>query len=55
MQLELTDAERLALHHALKSYLSELREEITKTEKKDWRIDMRAEEEALNAVLRRLG
>jgi hypothetical protein len=54
MQLELSDTERVALQHALKSYVSDLREEITKTEKKDWRIDMHSEEEALNRILARL-
>ncbi len=54
MQLELSEDERRALRAALQSYVSDLREEITKTEKKDWRVDMRADEERLKRIIERL-
>ncbi len=54
MQLELNEEERRTLRGALQSYVSDLREEIVKTEKKEWRVDMRADEERLKRILERL-
>ncbi|MBP8950833.1 MAG: hypothetical protein KBI47_00470 [Armatimonadetes bacterium] len=54
MQLTLTEQERDVLHHALEVYLSELREEIVKTEKRDWKTKLHEEEDLLKQVLERL-
>lgn len=54
MQLELDEEERRALRGALQTYVSDLREEIVKTEKKDWRVEMHAEEERLKGILEKL-
>jgi hypothetical protein len=55
MQLELNEEERRVVRRALEIYLSDLREEIVKTEKHDWRVALHAEEEALKRVIARLG
>lgn len=54
MQLELSEEERQALRAALVTYVSDLREEITKTEKKNWRVALHAEEERLKRIIERL-
>ena len=54
MLLELNDEERLTLKRALESYVSNLREEIVKTQNKDWRIDLHKEKEQLKRMLERL-
>lgn len=55
MQLDLNDEERRALQHALQVYLSDLREEIAKTEKHEWRVGLHAEKDLLQRVVERLG
>lgn len=54
MQLELNEEERRTLRGALETYVSDLREEIVKTEKKNWRVEMHAEGERLKRIIERL-
>jgi hypothetical protein len=54
MSLRLETRERKIVRHALETYLSDLRVEIVKTEKYDWRVSMRQEEKALKRVIARL-
>lgn len=54
MKLELTEEETRILRKALQSYISDLREEVVKTEKHDWRVALHREEEVLKAILSRL-
>jgi hypothetical protein len=54
MQLEMNDEQRGFVLHALKSYLSDLREEIVRTNKHDWLQELHKEEQALNWVIERL-
>ena len=51
MQLELNEEERRTVRHALEVYLSDLREEIVKTEKHEWRVGLHAEEDVLKRVI----
>lgn len=51
MNIELTDEQAQALSHALEVYLSNLRGEIVKTEKHEWKAGLHKEQEALEAVL----
>ena len=52
--LELSADERGVLRQALQHYVSNLREEIAKTEKHGWRVALHAEEEALQRIIARL-
>ena len=54
MNLELTEDERSVVRHALEVYLSDLREEIAKTEKHAWLQGLKREEQVLNQVIGRL-
>jgi hypothetical protein len=54
MTLELDDEERGVVRHALEVYLSDLREEIAKTEKHEWIKGLQKEEEVLKQVINRL-
>ena len=54
MNLALTDQERDVLRQALKVYLSDLREEITKTEKHEWKAGLHEEEDVLKQIIERL-
>lgn len=54
MHIELNEEERHALQHALKVYLSDLREEIAKTEKHEWRVGLHAEKDVLQRLVERL-
>ena len=54
MNLELTDQERDVIRRALEVYLSDLREEITKTEKHDWKKGLHEEEDVLKQVIEKL-
>lgn len=54
MQVELNDDERQAIRRALEVYLSDLREEIAKTEKQDRRTELHAEKEALERAVSKL-
>lgn len=54
MNIELTDQERGAIVSALQTYLSNLREEIAKTEKHEWKAQLHDEENILNRVIEKL-
>jgi hypothetical protein len=54
MHLELKESEAQILRKALQAYLSELRQEIVKTEKHDWRVALHHEEEVLKGIASRL-
>ena len=54
MNIELTDQERGAIVSALQTYLSDLREEIAKTEKHEWKAQLHDEEGVLNRVIEKL-
>jgi hypothetical protein len=54
MNLELTDEQAQAVRHALEVYLSNLRAEIVKTEKHEWKAGLHKEQEALETVLEKL-
>jgi hypothetical protein len=54
MNLELTEKDREVISHALKVYLSDLREEIVKTEKHEMKVDLHQEEDILKETLRKL-
>ena len=54
MNLELTDLEKKTVLHALEVYLSDLRHEITKTEKHEWKVGLHEEEDALKQVIEKL-
>jgi len=54
MQLKLNDEERGFVQHALESYLSDLREEIARTEKHEWRQPLHKDEQTLKSVIGRL-
>jgi hypothetical protein len=52
--LELNDREKEILKQALQSYLSDLREEIVKTEAHQWKRDLHAEEDVIKKILDKL-
>ncbi len=54
MNLELSETEARILRKTLEGCLSELRKEIVKTEKHEWRVALHREEDALKAILNRL-
>lgn len=54
MELTVSDAEAATLRRALESYLSDLRMEITDTERLDMRRRLKAEAELLSDLKRRL-
>jgi len=54
VNIELTDQERGTIVNALKTYLSNLREEISKTEKHEWKAGLHDEENILNRVIEKL-
>lgn len=51
MILDLGSMERQIVRHALDTYLSDLRHEIVKTEKHEWRVGLHEEEEVLKQVI----
>ena len=55
MDAELTEEESDAVQKALRSYLSDLRMEITDTDNARYRADLRAERTALESALAKLG
>lgn len=55
MDISLTDQEIEILRQVLKSHLSSLREELRRTEKHDWRVQLHAEEDAVKVLLAKLG
>ena len=54
MMLELDAKEKEILKHALEDYLSNLREEIVKTEAHTWKRDLHAEEGVIKKILGQL-
>lgn len=54
MNIELTEEEGKILRHALEVYLSDLREEITKTEKHEWKAGLHNEEDVLKRIIKKL-
>lgn len=55
MTYEFSEDEVVALADALKSYVSDLRAEITRTEKHEWIAALHKEEQLLNGVMARIG
>ena len=51
MNLELTEEQKGIVQHALEVYLSDLREEIVKTEKHEWKEGLHNEEEVLKQII----
>lgn len=54
IQIELTEREATVLSEMLESYLSDLRVEIVRTEKKEWRTEMKDRESIGKDLLQRL-
>jgi hypothetical protein len=54
MNIELTEEEGKIVRHALEVYVSNLREEITKTEKHEWKVGLHNEEDILKEVIEKL-
>jgi hypothetical protein len=54
MIIELTTEQKDTVRHALEVYLSDLREEILKAEKYEWKEDMHKEVDILKAMIRKL-
>ena len=52
--LELSDREKEVLKHALEVYLSDLREEIVKTESHKWKPGLHDEEGVIKKILEKL-
>ena len=55
MNLSLNDDQVKVLRHALEVYLSDLRGEIVKTDRHEWKVELHKEEEALKGVFEMLG
>ena len=51
--MELMEEEKEVVCHALDVYLSDLREEIVKTEKHDMKVDLRREKSVIESVIAR--
>lgn len=51
MQVDLNDKERETLSDALKSFLSELKTEISHTDRKEYRDQLKGQEQLLGQVL----
>lgn len=54
MEVALTEEESAALQQALRSYLSDLRMEISDTEDREWKEGLRHEREVLEEVVSKL-
>jgi chemotaxis protein histidine kinase CheA len=54
MNLVLNESEGKMVRNALETYVSNLREEIVKTEKHDWKKSLHDEEDTLKSVLEQL-
>ncbi|MEJ2687163.1 MAG: hypothetical protein P8124_08120 [Gammaproteobacteria bacterium] len=54
MNLELTEEQTRIVHHALEVYLADLREEIAKTERHEWRAGLHNEEAVIRQVLEKI-
>jgi hypothetical protein len=51
MELKLNEDEKAIVRHALEEYLSNLRGEIVKTEKHEWKEGLHKEEDVLKKVV----
>jgi hypothetical protein len=51
MNLELNDEQKEIMRHALEIYVSDLRVEIVRTEKYEWRQGLRREKDVLNEII----
>ena len=54
MLFDFTEAERNTARHALELYVSELKDEIGRTERHEWRESLRLEREILERVIEQL-
>ena len=54
MLFDFTEAERNTIRHALEIYVTDLREEIVKTEKHEWLEALHLEKQILEGVLEQL-
>ena len=54
MTFEFTDEEKKIVRHALETYVSELRAEIVKTEKHEWKEGLHHEKDVIGGVMERL-
>jgi hypothetical protein len=54
MLFDFTEAERNTARRALEIYVSELTDEIGKTERREWRESLRLEKEILGRVIEQL-
>ncbi len=54
MKLELADEEKEVIRNALEIYLSDLRAEIVRTEKHEWKIGLRKERGVLEETIEKL-
>ena len=54
IRIELTETEATVLTEILVSYLSDLRGEIVRTEKKEWRSGMKDRENMVKEIINRL-
>ncbi|GAB4410434.1 MAG: hypothetical protein OHK0032_06170 [Thermodesulfovibrionales bacterium] len=54
MIVELNDREREIMKHTLECYLSDLREEIVKTEGRGWKPPLHEEEDTIKKLLEKL-
>lgn len=54
-QLELNEREQQALAEALKSFLSELRTEVSHTDRQAYRQALKDQEDVLKGIMARLG
>ncbi len=54
MNLELNEEQKETMRHALELYVSDLRAEIVKTEKHEWKRGLRREKDILNEIIARV-
>ncbi len=54
MVLELTEKEKEILKIALESFESDLRDEMVKTDKKNWRYALKGEEKVIRSILEKV-
>ncbi len=54
MVLELTEKEKELLKIALESFESDLRDELAKTDKQNWRYALRGEEQAIRSLIEKV-
>lgn len=55
LQLELNDQEQTALTEALQSFLSELRTEVSHTDRQAYRQQLKDQEQVIKGIVTRLG